>query len=394
MFHLKESVPSSPGLSRPIQTNSLNPLKNVLLALLLILILPVLALSQSKKKIFILEMTDLSTENSHKSLSKAIPDILKTQLESERLIRDFNSKDSYYFYTRKELRRGMKKAKVKKKDFQDSQKIIKLGWILKADLVIIGSYRITGDKVEVQLKVLSVKEERTVLTYTSKALADPYVALDLFMIKHYSTIEKISNLPPTDPSKLLILDLADESGVSNYRYLSKRIPEIIKDNLLDTRDYNIVSRSRFLKVMKRRKFDNSDLKEKKNVLSIARELGAVIVIYGTYKKQGDEVIVSIHVVDVETGKVLYEYRDDNALGQKELNKLTQNFIAGESKRPKSVFKTIPKPPPGPPFIPSRFGLRVGYPFLFATLGDRSKTQIPYISIFWRVDYLVRTCFMN
>ncbi len=179
---------------------------------------------QPKKKILILDMNNLSTGKTDGSLSKAIPGILKTQLESERVMRDFNSKESYYFFTPKELAKAMTKAKVKKKDLNDLQKVIKLGWILKADLVIMTSYRVTDGKLEVQIQVLFVKEERIVFTHTSKSITEVYVAIDHFMIKHYSTLEKIPNLPPTDPSKLLILDLADKSGVSNYGDLSKRIP--------------------------------------------------------------------------------------------------------------------------------------------------------------------------
>ncbi len=341
-------------------------------------------LVQPKKKILILDRTDLSTEKSPGSLSKAIPKILKTQLESERVMGDFNSKNSYYFYTRKELRKAMKKAKITKEDFQDPQKVIKLGWTLKADLVMMTSYRVTDGKLEVQIQVLSVKEERIVLIHTSKPVTEVYVALDLFINKHYNTIEKIPNLPPTDPSKLLILDLADQSGVSNYPYLSKRIPEIMKDNLLNIRDFNILPRSRFLEVMERRKFVNTDLKEKKNALSIARELGAVVVIYGTYKKRGDEVILSIYVVDVETGKVLYKYKGENLLGQKELNKLTQNFIAGESKRPKSVFKSMPKP------IPYKYsktvGLKGGFPVILGHIGGKTAFKLPYFGITYKQNF--------
>ncbi len=341
-----------------------------------------------KKKILILDVSDLSTDNSHSSLSKAIPRILKTQLESERVMRDFSSKERYYFYTRKEIRQAMTKGKIKKEDLSNPEKVIHLGWLLKADIVILSSYSVTGDKARIQLEVLSVKEERTVLTYTSKPLSDPYVALDLFILKHYNTMEEIPNLPPIDPSKLLILDLADESGVSNYRHLSKRLPEILKDNLLNIRDYRIVSRSDFLKVMKRRKWENSYLKDKKKALSIARELGAVVVIYGSYKKVGDTVEISILVVDTKTGKILYRHKGDNTVGQKEMNQLTRNFIAGERKRPKSVFKSMPEPLP----IPPRLGIKIGYPFIFGNLGDVTKAGLPYVSVSLR-NPLFRTQFL-
>ncbi|GMT48907.1 MAG: hypothetical protein IEMM0008_0446 [bacterium] len=360
----------------------------MILILLLLLTFPVLLVSQRKaislykKKILILDRTDLSTEKSQ-GFSKAI---LKTQLESERVMGDFNSKESYYFFTHKELRIAMTKAKVTQKDFNDPGKVLNLGWILKADLIIMSSYRVTGDRVQVQLNVLSVKEERILLTYTSKPSADVYAALDLFMIKHYKTIEKAPNLPSIDPSRLLILDLADESGVSNYRYLSKRIPEIMKDNLLDARDYNIVPRSRFLKVMKRRTFENPDLKEKKNALSIARELGAAIVIYGTYKKQGDEVLINITIMDVETGRILFRRSDQNIVSQKEISELTQDFIAEESKRPKSVFKTLPEQATRPS-TSSRMALRVGFPIIFGhneTVIQRKRLSF---SLFWRDRFL-------
>ena len=112
------------------------------------------------------------------------------------------SKESYYFFNPKELGDAMTKTKVTQKDFNDLQKVIKLGWILKADLVIMTSYRVTDGKIQIQIQVVSVKEERIVLTHTSQPVTEVYVAIDLFMSKHYSTIEKIPNLPPTDPSKL------------------------------------------------------------------------------------------------------------------------------------------------------------------------------------------------
>ncbi|HEO65236.1 MAG TPA: hypothetical protein ENI73_05115, partial [Spirochaetes bacterium] len=197
------------------------PLKAVMIILLLLLI-PALtvsqtkAISQYKKKILILDRTDLSDGEAQGSLSKTIPKILKTQLESERVMRDFNSKESYYFFNPKELREAITKAKVTQKDFNDLQKVLKLGWILKTDIVMMTSYRVTDGKLEIRIQVLSVKEERIVLTHTNKPVTEVYVALDLFINKHYSTIENIPNLPPTDPSKLLILDLADQSGVTNY----------------------------------------------------------------------------------------------------------------------------------------------------------------------------------
>ncbi|HEO65600.1 MAG TPA: hypothetical protein ENI73_06985, partial [Spirochaetes bacterium] len=227
--------------------------KSFILAFGLTLILPVMTVSQVKKKILILDITDLSTKK--ESLSKTITRTLMTQLESERVFRDFNSKEKYYFFARKEIRQTMTKGKIKQKDLNNPDKVNQLGWLLKADLVILLSYSLIDGKIQLDIQVVSVKEERVVINYRSKPLEDAFIALDLFMIKHYSTIEKIPNLPPTDPSKLLILDLADESGVSNYHDLSKRIPELLEDTLLSKRDYEIVPRGEFLEVINRRKFE-------------------------------------------------------------------------------------------------------------------------------------------
>ncbi len=46
-----------------------------------------------------------------------------------------------------------------------------------------------------------------------------------------------------------------------------------------------------------------------------------------------------------------------------------------------VVSTLKDPPKRQ--INPHMGFRLGYPFLLATLGDRSKTKLPYVSVFWR-----------
>ncbi len=151
----------------------------------------------------------------------------------------------------------------------------------------------------------------------------------------------------------------------------------MEDTLLNKRKYTIVPRSEFLEVIQRRKFENSELKEKKKALYIARDLGASIVVFGFYKVKGDNTIVHIRVADVRTGKILYKYQHVEDLSLRGLTHLSQNFIVEEGKRPESVFKSMPKPPKSPP-IPLKIGVKIGYPLVFGFVAkNQADIKLPF-----------------
>lgn len=81
------------------------------------------------------------------------------------------------------------------------------------------------------------------------------------------------------------------------------ISDLFSSELVDTRSFNVVTRTNIGSLMEELKFQASDLSTEDNAVAIGEMTNADFVVVGTVSKLGSLFVLQVHLIDVMTGQI-------------------------------------------------------------------------------------------
>jgi TolB-like protein len=114
----------------------------------------------------------------------------------------------------------------------------------------------------------------------------------------------VSAQPPQNPEKkifLAVLNLDNKGGVTNEE--CSLLSESLRENFLKTGRYRIVDRKNMDNILKEQSFQLSDCTSESCIVQVGKLLGVEKMAFGSIGKLGDQYLISIQTINVETGEI-------------------------------------------------------------------------------------------
>jgi TolB-like protein len=126
------------------------------------------------------------------------------------------------------------------------------------------------------------------------------------IIKFYLTVAIFFLSIPVFGAAIAVSDLEVQSDNPNHKYIGKGLAELISFELGKSKNVTIISREKRSEMLEEVSFSMSGAGDTEQQIKAGKILSAEYIIYGSIINMGDSMLISMKMIQVETGKIVWQ----------------------------------------------------------------------------------------